>query len=159
MVDFGLGRGSVAEGNAFGHVMDVHFPSHEGRFVKSIDDLHRLAAFQARQHRVASGIERLQHMPVVRQVAKTIDIRRIGDEAGISSSSGRGSAKFQVTGMFTENPPMTTEAFSPSKEMLPSRSLGRVAVVASTTPRAPDLNFSTATPVSSASISTSRVET
>ena len=68
-----------------------------------------------------------------------------------------GSEKFQVSSLFTAKPPITTDPFSPRMERLPSRSLGRVAVVASMTPRAPLLNRRTATPVSSDSILTSRV--
>ena len=53
---------------------------------------------------------------------------------------------------------MTTDPFSPRMLIEPSRSLGLVAVVASRTPRAPELYRMMATPVSSASIFTRRVD-
>ena len=56
-----------------------------------------------------------------------------------------------------KKPPMTTLPFSPRMLIDPSRSLGRVAVVASSTPSAPELKRMTATPVSSHSIFTRRV--
>ena len=56
-----------------------------------------------------------------------------------------------------KKPPMTTLPFSPRMLIDPSRSFGRVAVVASSTPSAPESNRTTATPVSSHSIFTRRV--
>ena len=75
----------------------------------------------------------------------------------IVASSGRVSAKFQVTSSFMKNPPITTLPFSPRMLIEPSRSFGRVAVVASSTPSAPEPKRMIATPVSSLSMSTRRV--
>ena len=55
----------------------------------------------------------------------------------IMASTGCVSSKFHVTSSFMKNPPMTTLPFSPRMLIDPSRSFGLVAVVASSTPRAP----------------------
>ena len=68
-------------------------------------------------------------------------LAKVKHPAYISPATQDWPSKFQVSNLFTANPPITTLPFSPKTLNEPSKSLGLVAVVASIIPKAPFLNL------------------